>query len=435
MTSYQIHLEGDTLKIGFNKDISAPGNQIVQDAVSQLQKLLDSGQLTGGSLLKINGRASVLVSYVLAHELGHLYEVIAVSDPRMGGNSQNRYVVTISYSPDYALGDVLDFTNSQVQKIQVGKIEGQEHSSFLLNLQKDTLKVSLNPQVRVSGDQVVRDTVVALDQLIDSGKLTGGSLLKINGRATLLASYVLAHRLAHLYGAIAVFDPKIGEQGLDRYVIVTNHGSNYQIGEVLDTPNQTRESVKVVLCGSSNTGKTCLREGLKQAILKTSNAPDSYVISGCPDGDGSWFSETAQQYPELASKLKEEYKANFTPEFAQAKAREIGVIKTPLLLFDVGGKVNADGTITQENQLIMAQATHAIILAKTEMEVHQWQEFCTQLNLPVGAIIFSDYYGSQDCIEANFPVFRATLHSLKRGVDISTRPIVQQLAQFLVDLC
>lgn len=287
--------------------------------------------------------------------------------------------------------------------------------------------------MRASGNQVVRDTVVELEKLIASGKL-GGSLLKINGRATVLASYILAHRLAHLYGAIAVFDPKIGEQGLDRYVIVTNHGSNYQVGEVLDTPSQTGESVKVVLCGSANTGKTCLREGLKQAILKIPNAPDSYVISGCPDGDGSWFSQTAQQYPELASKLKDEYKAKFTPEFAQAKAREINVIKTPLLLFDVGGKVNADGTITQENQLIMAQATHTIILAQTEAQVNQWQGFCTQLGLPVVAVVYSDYHGNQDCLEVESPIFRATLHYLERGVDISTRPIVQQLAQLLVDL-
>lgn len=439
MTSYHINLEKDTLKVGFNNKISATGDQIVRDAWLQLQQLINSGQLSGGSLLKIHGRSSVLLSYVLAHELGHLYEVIAVSDPRIGGEKQNRYVVTISYSPDYAVGDVLECINSQVhhcrrEEDNFDDTKNRENISFLLSLQGDTLKVSLNPQVRVSGDQVVRDTVVALEQLIASGKLTGGSLLKINGRATLLSSYILAHRLAHLYGAIAVFDPKIGNPQLNSYVVVTNHGSGYQIGEVLDTPTRTTENVKVVLCGSANTGKTCLREGLKQAILTIPDGPDSYVISGCPDGDGSWFSETAQQYPGLAKELKNEYKAKFTMEFAQSKAREIAAIKTSLLLFDVGGKVNEDGTITQENQLIMAKGTHAVILAKTDVEVSQWQGFCHQLNLPVVAIIYSDYHGSQDFIETESPIWSATFHYLERGVDISVRPCVQKLAQLLADL-
>lgn len=114
-----------------------------------------------------------------------------------------------------------------------------------------------------------------------------------------------------------------------------------------------------------------MRDGLKKVILSLESAPqDFYSISACPDGDGAFYSETAKKYPELAKQLKVEYKAKFTPEFAEGKARDIQRIKNSLLLFDVGGKTSP------ENQVIMSEATHAVILAKAESEVIEWQNFC-----------------------------------------------------------
>ncbi|NES67199.1 MAG: hypothetical protein F6K24_19095 [Okeania sp. SIO2D1] len=54
-------------------------------------------------MLKIKGRISVLASYTFAHQLGHLYGAIAVSDTRL-----NAYVVVISTTPDYPLGTRID---------------------------------------------------------------------------------------------------------------------------------------------------------------------------------------------------------------------------------------------------------------------------------------------------------------------------------------
>jgi len=42
--------------------------------------------------------------------------------------------------------------------------------------------------------------------------------------------------------------------------------------------------MKVVLAGPPKSGKSCLREGLKQAIRRISGAPYPYVITACPDG-------------------------------------------------------------------------------------------------------------------------------------------------------
>jgi CRISPR-associated protein Csx3 len=300
-------------------------------------------------------------------------------------------------------------------------------TTYHINLEGDVLKVGFGEAA--NGDQIVRDAAARLDEMIASGELSGGLLLKINGRASVLVSQVLAHKLSHLYGAIAFFDPKIGDRGLDRYVITISHTPTYKVGDTFDLSRpQQRSSIKVVIGGFANTGKSCFREGLKQAILQIPDAPDSYVISGCPDGDGSWYSETARRDPALAQALKAEYKAKFTPEFAHIKAGEVKVINTPLFVFDVGGK------ISEENRLIMREATHAVILFKDKQEIPAWQEFCESLQLRVIAIIHSDLDGKEDRIETESPLLTGTVHYLERGEDVSTRPMVQVLAKLLVRL-
>lgn len=67
MATYHINLEDDVLKVGFNPNSPANNNQIVQDAAARLDEMIVSGELSGGSLLKINGPASVPVCYVIRH--------------------------------------------------------------------------------------------------------------------------------------------------------------------------------------------------------------------------------------------------------------------------------------------------------------------------------------------------------------------------------
>lgn len=121
--------------------------------------------------------------------------------------------------------------------------------------------------------------------------------------------------------------------------------------------NSEHEQVKVVLCGPPHSGKSVLREGLKQAIKRLPEAPYPYVITATPDGEGAWFSETAQHDAELARKLKDDYKSKFTPEFAKVRADWVEKATTQLTIVDVGGKTS------DENRMIMAPATHAVILA------------------------------------------------------------------------
>lgn len=189
--------------------------------------------------------------------------------------------------------------------------------------------------------------------------------------------------------------------------------------------------MKVVLCGPPHSGKSCLREGLKQAIMplhREGKAPYPYVITACPDGEGSWYAETARRNPDLAKQLKADYKAKFTLKFAQEKATAVQNVCLPFTLIDVGGKID------DKNELIMYHATHAIILAGDMTEVTNWKEFCHKLNLQIIAVIYSDYYGRKDCLTSKVPIIEGSIHYLERGEDVSTRPTVQALAHFLIQL-
>lgn len=423
MTSYLITPDEDTLKVGFNRKVSAEGDRIACDARARLRELIESEQLQGGKLLKIDGPQSLLVSYLIAHELGHLYGAIAVCDTRLGA-----YIVVTSTCPDYPFGSRIDRTTGEVTPCAAENFKSVDAPSIRIGWDGKILKPQLNGEIAADGDRIVLEARAQLQALIESGRLKGGrEPLLINGRCSVAAGFVIAQQVAHLYGAIAVYDPKIGDRGLDKYVVVISH-DQHCVGDTIDLECQPSENLKVVLCGPPNTGKTCLREGLKQALLKTTNAPDSYIISGCPDGDGAWFSETARNYPDLARKLKDEYKAKFTPEFAEKKAKDVEVIKNSILVFDVGGK------ISPENRLIMAKATHAVILANTEAEVKQWQAFCDELHLPVIAILYSDYHGTRDSIENESPLLVGSVHHLDRSQETFSRPAIQKLARVLIDL-
>jgi CRISPR-associated protein Csx3 len=78
-------------------------------------------------------------------------------------------------------------------------------------------------------DAIVRDAVARLDEMAKSGELAGGDVIRVNGPASLPVAMVLAHKLAHLYQAVACFDPKLA-----KYVVAIAHGDKYAIGDLID---------------------------------------------------------------------------------------------------------------------------------------------------------------------------------------------------------
>jgi CRISPR-associated protein Csx3 len=101
-------------------------------------------------------------------------------------------------------------------------------ASYNLNLDTDgVLRISFGDPAQ--NDQIVMDAARRLDELVKSGQISGGEVIRVNGPASLPAAMVIAHGLAHLYQAVACFDPK-----LKQYVVAIAHGDNYQVGNLLD---------------------------------------------------------------------------------------------------------------------------------------------------------------------------------------------------------
>jgi len=89
------------------------------------------------------------------------------------------------------------------------------------------LKVSFG--VPAQNDQITKEAMARLSEMIASEELVGGEVIRVNGPASLPVAMVLAHQLGHLFGAIACFDPKMG-----KYVVSIAHGGKYTVGDVID---------------------------------------------------------------------------------------------------------------------------------------------------------------------------------------------------------
>ncbi|MBM3162574.1 MAG: CRISPR-associated protein Csx3 [Chlorobi bacterium] len=101
-------------------------------------------------------------------------------------------------------------------------------ASYHINIQdNDLLKVDFGDPAQ--NDRIVKDADEQLLKLIEDGMITGGELIRISGPASLPVAMVIAHRLTHLYQAVACYDPK-----MKKYVVAIAHGNKYHLGELLD---------------------------------------------------------------------------------------------------------------------------------------------------------------------------------------------------------
>ena len=100
-------------------------------------------------------------------------------------------------------------------------------TAYNIALTDGVLKVGFGAPAQ--NDQIVKDAETRLDEMISTGELKGGDVIRVNGPASLPVAMVLAHKLAHLYQAVACFDPK-----LSRYVVAIAHGDKYAVGDLVD---------------------------------------------------------------------------------------------------------------------------------------------------------------------------------------------------------
>lgn len=100
-------------------------------------------------------------------------------------------------------------------------------ASYKIEKNDDVLKVGFGDPAQ--NDQIVRDAEARLVEMVANGELAGGELIKVNGPASLPVAMVLCHKLAHIYSAVACFDPK-----MSKYVVAVAHGGKYTVGDLID---------------------------------------------------------------------------------------------------------------------------------------------------------------------------------------------------------
>ncbi|WLT40449.1 hypothetical protein NON20_25280 (plasmid) [Synechocystis sp. B12] len=155
-----------------------------------------------------------------------------------------------------------------------------------------------------------------------------------------------------------------------------SRNADYPLGSLIEVPIGGSALLKVAVCGFPQTGKSCLIEGIRQAICSQIGAPYPYVIRACPDGEGAWLHQTQVNNPALAENLRAQNKRDWNATFAETAADWVRSANEAINLIDTGGLPSP------ENRLIMAEASHAIILYKTVAEREQWLNFCQDLGLP-----------------------------------------------------
>ncbi len=104
-------------------------------------------------------------------------------------------------------------------------------STYNIEICDDTLTVSFGEPT--NNDLIVIEVSEKIDRLIERKQICGGKLLKITGKQSIPVAYAICHKVAHLYGAIAIFDPKMGGKGIDAYIVAISHSPDYQVGQIL----------------------------------------------------------------------------------------------------------------------------------------------------------------------------------------------------------
>lgn len=189
--------------------------------------------------------------------------------------------------------------------------------------------------------------------------------------------------------------------------------------------------MKIIIGGPPHSGKSCLRYALKEAVKNEAGDVYPYIITACPDGEGSWFHEVAGQNPDLGRELKAGSKGKFTPELVDLYSSWVETCNNPLTLIDIGGLPDA------YNKKICKAATHAILITSDMGKLAIWRSFCAELSLNLIAELRSNLCAKNDepLQKNNGGAFYGSIHGLERGdLTIPLRPTVRQLASLLVKM-
>jgi CRISPR-associated protein Csx3 len=140
----------------------------------------------------------------------------------------------------------------------------------------------------------------------------------------------------------------------------------------------------ILIGGPPHAGKSTLTYRLRRALLD--RRVSHYVLRAHPDGEGNWTTEAPRSIVQaLRDRAKRPWGASIN--LAALASRDIAARHLPLLV-DVGGVVSS------ENELIAAQCTHAILIARDLALLAPWRELAAAQGLGVIAELRSDLLGT-----------------------------------------
>lgn len=168
----------------------------------------------------------------------------------------------------------------------------------------------------------------------------------------------------------------------------------------------------VVIGGPPHSGKSVLTYLLTQQLRNCQ--VEHYVLRACPDGEGDWSQETP---PETVRLLRQ--KGQFSADFVDLVCRDLAQRHLPLLV-DVGGKPKP------EQECILEQCTHAVLIAADPTELADWRQRAERHGLVIVAELHSVLDG-EDAIDAETPVLRGQIAKLERHTGVGG-PMLQALA-------
>jgi CRISPR-associated protein Csx3 len=167
----------------------------------------------------------------------------------------------------------------------------------------------------------------------------------------------------------------------------------------------------VLIGGPPHSGKSVLTYSLSRALRERAVA--HYVLRAYPDGEGDWANEADQ---ELVRRIR--FKDTPSDRWVNTISRDIARRHLPLLV-DVGGRP------TRDQEAILAQCTHAILLSSAEAELEQgvpaalwWQDLIERYGVTMLAN-FESRLGQPSCIRARQPVLEGCLCDLHRNTTAS----------------
>ncbi len=169
----------------------------------------------------------------------------------------------------------------------------------------------------------------------------------------------------------------------------------------------------IFIGGPPHSGKSVLTYSLTQELRR--RRVEHYVLRACPDGEGDWAQEAAQQVVRTIR-----VKGAFTKEFVENICQDLANRHLPLLV-DVGGRP------TPEQEVIFSYCTHCILLTKDEASRTEWLALADRYAVIVIADITSALEGESYLVQES-PVLRGVITGLHRG-STARGPVFEALVE------